>query len=77
MKFVVVSSEKVSFSGEKVSFRILKVTFSGEKVSFSWLKVTFSPSLGAPGVPGDTTFFVLVVALNELKCIEDVACRNC
>ena len=34
--------EKVSFSAEKVSFRILKVTFSGEKISFRKLKVSFS-----------------------------------
>jgi len=41
VKFVVVSSEKVSFGAEKVSFRILKVTFSGEKVSLFGNKLVF------------------------------------
>ena len=34
---------KVTFSGEKVSFRILKVTFSGVKVSFSDEEISLFP----------------------------------
>ena len=40
--FVTVPAEKVTFSGEKVTFTFLKVTFSDEKVVFTILKVTFS-----------------------------------
>ena len=34
--------EKVTFSGEKMTFTFLKMTFSGEKMTFTILKVTFS-----------------------------------
>ena len=40
--FVTRPPEKVTFSGEKVTFTFLKVVFSDEKMTFTILKVTFS-----------------------------------
>ena len=40
--FVTRPPEKVTFSGEKMTFTFLKVTFSDEKMTFTILKVTFS-----------------------------------
>jgi hypothetical protein len=37
-----VPAEKVTFSGEKMTFTFLKVTFSNEKMTFTILKVVFS-----------------------------------
>ena len=42
MVFVTRPAEKVTFSGERMTFTFLKVTFSDEKVVFTILKVTFS-----------------------------------
>ena len=55
---VTFSDEKVSFRILKVSFRILKVTFSDEKVSFRRLKVSFSePSSSPPAREGSGVGF--------------------
>ena len=42
MVFVTRPPEKVTFSGEKMTFTFLKVVFSDEKMTFTILKVTFS-----------------------------------
>ena len=41
MVFITRPPEKVTFSGEKMTFTFLKVTFSDEKMTFTILKVTF------------------------------------